>query len=645
MATQLKDGLSILFDTIKNNLRHFDYDLVKKTAEDYTTYATGLNIKDKLKQFNGRESEDEFQQRLLITQINTPDIFRSCIKPLYKVGRTPAAVMVQWQGKDAAKTTELKKELFEAGKNFWGKRDVTKYITQRVADLEATDPNSWIIVEFSGNVDPTKPETKARPYPFEANAKEAINFKIENNETLWLVVLNKIKIKDKNDKEHDGEKYYTYIDNESITATQIHKDLVQSAIQGGVLEINDALLQQGLKPGVEYLYNTGDKAESKRRYYVIKIYEHKIGFVPAKRVGCTFDETTRNRTCVPIVFAAQSYFEKSIQVMSEFDLTNRCHVWPKLFQYADPCPGDIVEGNKISCVDGYRPDGKIVCGKCKGSGFKLHTSSQSVIQIRFPRDSKDIIPLENLMAIKAPPMDLITFQKEYGFEDLRRYACRAVYNSDVFSQEQIQQTATSKVIDLDAVYDTLMPFADNWSEFFVFIYRCIAALRDINKELSINHEFPKDFKMQSVTQLLDDLAKANKSGAPSHVIKAITKDITNKIYADQPHKVLVIDTKDKYFPFPGKTESEINFIIANDLTTVYNKVLYAHFDLIFSEIEFEQSQSDFDFYQMDEKKQRELLDEKVAELTEEIEEDNASAAAEAFKTAVEPDIEKTPAIV
>lgn len=645
MAILLKEGAKILFDTINYGLRHQDYKRVIDVAKDFTIYATGVGISDKLQRFNSRESEEQHKQRLLLTIPNVQDIFFSCVKPLTKVGRTPANVMLSWKNKDAKETVNLKSQLIDASKNFWGKKDVNQYITQRQADLDSTDPNSFVVVEFKEAVDPTNPNSKAKPYPFEVNSAEAINYKYKNNDLQWLVVLNGNTMVDKKGTESIGETYYIYIDNETIKATQIVKDTVeQFTLENNLISIEN-LNEINLLPSIKqkYLFATGDKKKkSEAKYFIIEVFEHKIGFVPAIRFGTVLDPQTRYRTCIPLIFAAQPYFDKSIKAMSEFDLTNCLHVFPRLLVYADACQGEPMGENMfIGCMNGMRPDGKTICNACHGSGFNGHQSAQDVIQIRMPKDLKDIVPLENLIAYKTPPIELLEIQKKFGFYELRQLAQGAVYNSDVFSKDQVVQTATGKMIDLDAVYDTLKPYADTYSEIYIHIYKCIAALRDIDKELMIDHKFPSDFKMESLGTLLDYLQKANANGAPSYIKKSINKKITHKVYFDDAREILKIETKDKYFPFSGKTESEINYILANDLTTNYNKIFYANFDNVFTELEFDSAKQELDFYDLAEEEQLILIQAKVNDFIDKIDNEDASSAASAFNTTPEQGLNNT----
>lgn len=625
MIITLPDGTKILLNTIMNKLRHQDYGRVCEIAKDYTAYTTGQGIDCKLKQFNMRETDQMFEQRKRLTQAITPDIANSILNPMYKVGRTPAAIVIEWKNKEA--TEKNKAALVEVSNNFYGNQSVDDYLSYRMVELDGTDPNSFIVVEFKEAVDPSNPETLAKPYPFEVSSYEAINYRFINNELQWLVVLDCFSGVDKKNKVVELEKYTMYLSMNSIVAVEIHRDFIAEWML--VNEFQIMPIDGNLLPGVNYVFSTEEKDEKKRRHFIVTTFEHKVGYVPAKRVGSRRDLTTRGRTCVPMMHPAQPYFEKSIKVMSEFDLTNCLHTFAQKIQYTDACPGYQSEEEYVPCQMGRTPTGHI-CKSCHGSGYKVHTSSQDMIQLRMPKDPKDIINLENILVYKHPPIELLEFQKKLGMYELRHAAQRAVYNSDVFSKDEIAVTATEKNIDLDAVYDTLQSFAKNYSSTWVLVMKTIAILRDLGTDLIIAHKFPNDFKMKPFSALLADLQLANNNNAPSHVKKAITKDITRRLYMDQPNEILKIETKDKFFPFPGKTESEINYILANDLTTEFNKIFYAHFDMVFSDIEYDQSSKNLDFYKMDEKMQRDLIKSKVEEYILAIETESFDSSANAF---------------
>jgi len=629
-------GLSLLIGTIQHKIYHPDYLRTLNIAKDYKTYVTGDGIEAKLKQFNPRESDELFKQRVRLTQAITPDIANSIMNPMHKVGRTPASISIDWT-KEEGKDLKLN-ELLQVSGKFYGNESVNDYLSSRLPELDSTDPNSFIVVEFSERVDPLNPESeKANPYPFEVSSMEAINYKFLNNNLLYLVVDSPFTELDDKGKPVCLHKYTIYLPKYSIVFNEIQKKDVEKVILQELLLPIDGFIESGIESNRKFIYSTTEKSKKDVRYFVVEQFEHGIDFVPAFRVGHRHDLITDGRTCVPLMHPAQPYFEKSIKTMSEFDLTNALHTFPQKIQYTDPCVGEGTGEHLVGCFNGLTPTGG-KCKACNGTGFKYHKSSQDMLQIRMPKDPKEMVSLENVIAYKYPPIELLKFQKDYGLYELRSAAQTAVYNSEVFSKDEVQQTATGKIIDLDAVYDTLQPYAKRYSAIWSGIMLSIASLRDIGENITISHKFPNDFKMKPISQLLDDLVKANQNNAPSHIKTAITNDITKKIYIDQPREILKIDTKNKYFPFSGKSESEIQFIITNDLTDRFNKTLFVFFEKIFKDIEYEQSLKNIDFYNITETLQRTIIDAKVREYMKIMDDEDFKNTAIQFNAPETPDL-------
>ena len=86
------------------------------------------------------------------------------------------------------------------------------------------------------------------------------------------------------------------------------------------------------------------------------------------------------------------------------------------------------------------------------------------------------------------------------------------------------------------------------------------------------------------------------------------------IYADDQTELSKLRIKNRHFPFPGKSDFEIQNIILNNLATKFKQVLYANFDNIFDEIE---SQND-KFYQLAFTKQKELVKTEVDKILKEL---------------------------
>ena len=486
-------------------------------------------------------------------------------------------------------------------------------INHHIVEMDFTDPNSFIVVEFQGEYDPSKPENKVKPYPFEVNSEEAVNYRYINNELQFLIVEKEYYEKDLHGEGQIELDIYTiYLENEAIVATEIQRENLSRLMAEN--------------PNREIFYTDPEHLDQ-TEIYLLETIQHKAGRIPAKRIGTRKDISTRGRTCVPMMHPAYSYFMKSVKTISEFDLTNCLHVFQKLVQYDEVCPGNTQKN--IICNLGKQPDGQ-QCPECQGSGWKNHKSAADIIRVRLPKDPKDMGSLQNYMAYFGPQMDLLKFQKDFGFYELNELALKSVYTSDLFVSDKVVTTATEKSIDLESVYDALKPFADNYSSVKMHVMYCVAQFRNIGSDLKISHTFPKNFKMESIPMLLDNLAKANTSGAPSYIKNEINRDIANKMYADKPHELLELDVKASYFPFNGKTTEEINNIILNDLTTKYNKVLYANFETIFAQIEEETNTNELSFYKMEKTKQSELVKAKVLALITEIDSENSTDRAAAF---------------
>lgn len=599
MPLSLEQGILTLERTIREKLRHQDYDRVVSLAKKYTAYVTGENSSELLIQYTPREDGELFKQRDRVTQIITSDIANRLATPMYKVGRTTANIVMNWKSKE--KVEEKKNVLLEALNSFYGGASVDEYLSTRMVELDCTDPNSFIVVEFSGEVNPDDPDTKAKPYPFEVSSFEAINYKYKNNELQFLIVLNEVgKLK----------RFTLYLENEAVIYQQIDREKLKEFI--------------ALNPKAELFYEDPENTEKCDVYY-ISLADHKAGRIPAVRVGSKRDLTTRGRTCVPLIHPARPYFEKSVKTVSEFDLTNCLHVFQQKIQYDEVCEGVHDGDNVIVCQGGKTLDGG-VCKECKGTGWKTHTSSADIIRVKMPRDVKDMANLENFIAYKGPKMDLLEFQKKLALYELSELAIRAVYTSELFSSDSISTTATEKNIDLESVYDTLKPFADQYSKVWKHIVQTVASIRDVGSDIIVEHKFPKDFKMKSITALLDDFTKANTAGISSYVKREINREIVHKKFVDMPEEIMKIEVKEKYFPFVGKSEAEISNIVMNDLCSKYNKILYANFEQIFSELEEENNTDQVNFYKIESKKQRELVKAKVQQYIDAIEAESAAAA-------------------
>ena len=532
-----EEGLLRLTEVIRGNLKHRDYERVTKLADTYYKMVSGDGISDLLRRIVKRETEEEFEMRKTITNSIIPPTLASTKMPFQKTVRTkPKKRDISWGGNDEARKDEFEKFI----EGYWGDASLEKFLEYAYVDYNYIDPNAFLITEFD-RFDPRK--EKARPYPFIATSEQCVMYEIKNNILEYLVV--KLPIKYKTEVgEADGFKYTIYLGMDTITFTQVES--------GGV--------------------------EIEKKHYEVQYFTPKNKKVPARRFGYKRDAETQGRTFVSVFHDVIPYLNKTLKIDSELDLSTAMTAFPQRFEYVTPCNEC---GGSGMLKDGH------TCGVCKGSGREpLHNSTMDVITLDMPRDPSMMVDLEKMLVYKSPPIDLLTFQKDY-INELRANVYLMMFNKELLDKNEVAATATEKVLEIDNLNDTLRPFARSLSTLWKFVVADIATYTDNAKGIEIEHEYPEDFKFKSMTEMMRELQAAKDANASTSTIAKIEDDINDKLYADQPYDLKVIRIKNSFNPFRGYKEETINLLISQNLTTKYNAVLYANLESIFNEIENE----------------------------------------------------------
>ena len=533
-----QEGLLKLTEIIRTKQTHRDYKRVCELADTYYKMVSGDGIADLLQRIVKRETDEEFEMRKLITNSIIPPTLASTKLPFQKVVRTkPKKRDMIWANGDNEK---LKSEIELSIGQYWGDASLEKYFEYAFVDYNYIDPNAFLITEFPP-FDAKK--EKAKPYPFIATSEQCVMFEIKNNILEYLVVKLPIKYKTTSG-EADGFKYTMYLGMDTIVFTQV---------EAGGVEID-------------------------KNYYTIEYFTPKNNKVPARRFGYKRDTETQGRTFVSVFHDVIPYLNKTLKIDSELDLSTAMTAFPQRFEYVTPC-------NECG-GSGILKDGKS-CGNCGGSGREpLHNSTMDVITLDMPRDPSMMIDLERMLVYKAPPIDLLTFQKDY-INELRANIYLMMFNKELLDKNEVSATATEKVLEIDNLNDTLRPFARSLSTMWEYVVTDIATYTDLGKGLTVDHEYPEDFKFKSMTEMMQELREAKDANASTSTIAKIEDDINEKLYADQPEDLKIIRIKNSINPFRGYKEETINLLISQNLTTRFNSVLYANLESIFNEIEQE----------------------------------------------------------
>jgi len=590
---------------VTNDTRHQDYTRVTELADMYYAFITGEGLDEMMKKFSMRETDDAFKQRKAITEHVIPSVVSNITSVERKVPRSNGMTrIVAYKDDEKHKRAE---ELEDILNMFWGNLSFDDWMATRWIELNDIDPNTFAIVEwkdYDGKIE------KASPYPYESKSKEAVMYEYINNILQYLV--------------DQKEGLYTmYLMNQTIQAVE----LVEETEDYRMASLNAT--EKGVIVEVDgrFFFKKADKL-----YYEIIIYPpHNLNKVPAFRVGYKRDDVTDGRSYVSPYHEAVPYLKKTLKTNSELDLTMALHAFPQKLVAANKC-------TEPQCYEGYMgregEDSKIMCQRCQGTGFQVHTSAQDVIYIPIPRGKEEQLSLDNLAKYITPETALLEFQRQY-VEYLTNECMQAVFNSDIFTREDIATTATEKTIDLDNIYDTLYPLSLRFAELWEYGVNLIAELTSLQKNLIASLSFSKDFKFKSKDDYIRDRGAAQEAGAPDMILRNIDDEIIRIDTANNPHEYQIYKTIQSFDPFSGKTDEEIISAMMSNTVPFAVKVLYDNLGWIFDDIFLEHE----DFFQIPRKKQVEIVDAKVQEIIKEL--DTQQTEAPQFEETEEYDKDST----
>lgn len=570
----------------------------------------GVNLDSLLKKYVRREDEALFKQRVDLTQHIVTAVSKNLLDIFYKVPRSNSARRIlTYKGTDVdTRVSEIENLLSK----FWGTESWDDYLGVRTVELNATDPNSFVVLEwdaFDGE------NEMIQPRPYEVPSANAIDYKFKNKVLQYLIVKDKHMFKDefpvapeinktlpdpkKGMKE--GVKFTLYGPNQTFQLLEVSEKL---------------LLPVTMQDGVPVTLGEGDEAKQyvklgKKKYRYIIFPPHNTEEVPAFQVGYFRDLATNGHTYVNPLHAAEPYLLKTVKTNSELDLVATLLAFPQQIKYGVACKDD-------KCFGGVYHDGS-TCKTCEGLGVATAPSSQDAIVIPMPRSKEEMVPLGELIKYVAPPTEVVEWQEQY-IEKITQKAKSIMFNSDIFSKSEVAETATQKHLDMQNVYDTLYGFAVKFGKLWTFGVKTMAKLADREKDLVANYTFGKDFKLKSLDTLILDLQTANNIGNAS-LVKHLNDDIAEIIFSEKPIELQRYKMKEMYNPFSGKSEQEVLILLASPFVGLREKVLHANYGRVFDELELEFAAKKKDFYKLNRTDQRKAIYEKVDEIIKGIEEE------------------------
>ena len=559
----ITEKLKVFKKLIKGNKRHADYARTVELASEYKAHVSGVGLDAYLKKFARREDDEMFEQRKRLTNSISQSVASSLQKPFYKVARNKN-VKNKFTLKGDKNREEIVKKMMVGfyGTNELNTKGLDYWLRNRFLELTFTDPNAFVVIEWEA-----KPENIAlEPYPYEITSENAFYYKFEHGILKMLFSRQKEVMFYIDSKETEQEKEI-----DAYTLYEIGSSMKIVEYQPRYYQENGIEIQPN-----QFVY------EEDSKHYIATLNETNLDFIPAFRVGYIRDTATDGRTFVNPFESAMPYFRKALKAVSELDLSITLHTFPQKLQYVTKCKG---KGTK-KCNNGMVSGTQTVCSECKGSGLQIHTSGQDAIYFPLPDTPDEMFDLDKILVYKQPPIDLIKFQDEY-VRNLKKDAHLSVYNSNMFLAEdpQFAKTATEVNTNTQGIFDTLFPYTEKFSEVWKTAVKVFVRLSGFLTDFELIHIFPTDLEIKTVAVLMAELKLANESEAPSYFRDAILEEIANQVYEGDELGREKHFTRHKFFPFSGKTETEIQFLMASPYVSNFTKVLYANFEAIFTDIE------------------------------------------------------------
>lgn len=554
---------------------HAHYTRTVELASKYTALSTGVGIANYMKMYSRREDAHLFKQRVEITEQITPAVIANLSAILEKAYRSHYRRELTYGSDEQADARTAEFEAIVSG--YAGKVGVDRYLQDRLIELNCTDPNTWIIQEWK---DFNNLVEYADPYPFEASAEMAVDFAYDRGILQYVTV--KTTLPNPKDAQTPLIRLTCYQQNFAATLTQT----------GAMSARTDST---ELMPG-ESVWADGKE-------WVYQEYRHDLGEVQAFRAGYKRDKVTAGGTFVWPFEAADPYLMKSLKVVSELDLTAANVAMPLTMRYGDECkaPG---------CDHGYNADGGL-CGACDGTGKKKSPTSvmEEIVVTPMPDSPDNMLDLSKLYTHVHPDVSILQWQEAY-VEKLEKKCKSAVLNSEIFSKDEVAQTATGKSIDQQNANDFVFKFFRFYAECWKQTVYSIANITGKQSGLMAQIFVSRDLKLKTVGELMEELKAANDSQAGPATRRAIEWDIMRATMIDSPDEFAQWEIQERFNPFSGYTEEQKMLWAQSDLIPRSQRVLYANLGYIFDSLEFENP----GFYRLPYEQQRQLVEAKVDEI-------------------------------
>lgn len=546
-----EEAKTFLRKVIEEGIRHKYYQRtvdVASFAWDMMT-GEGEGMEERVRKIRPNETEEQKDQRVDITNPLTPFALNQVLSVFRKTRRAEGIRFV-WEhtGKDQ------KPKIERALSDFFAAFDLKSWAFDAFEYYTFWDPNAFFVVE---TMEDENGDLWA--YPFEVKSQEAVFYEHKNGELQYLIVRQEEEV------EVDGTKkkrkdFYFY----GVGFALHYKEVVDGQDLGAEMEGGYVLEEITPKEGGEQ--------------FVFRQFSNDLTSLPVFSFGVYRDGQTNRNTFVTPYEPARFLLEDMVRDKSLSDLSLILHNFPQKLVYGPRCEYESQEGER--CDMGYLGgDPANKCPVCDGKGVLVHTTEQDVILLALPESNDGFFPLSQLIHYATQNEWLPKFQAE-RLLILVQQVFLAVFQTEVYNQAQVRATATEKLLEWDKVYDTLEVFASAIATVVPRAAEVIAQYLKVVDGFTAAMYVPRDYKMRGEAELLNLLAAATKSGAIPEVVDAISLDLLNRFYRNDPEKVQLIRAIRAFLPWKDRTFEQAYAIAASRSPIDPDRILWENFDQI-----------------------------------------------------------------
>ncbi len=598
-----------LIEKVLNKHRHAYYDRTNEIASYWYSMVTGTHQEDYIVSYKQRETEGQKQQRIHLYNPRTKDVAGTAISIFDKVDNSdPIAETTVFP--DSSDQVN-KNQVGEIDRNVSDFKDGTtlkKWLSENYQNLNATDPNAWLV--FTYYVDGETIKTTADIVP----SYSVYDFSYDNGDLEYLV-------------------------------THETKRALNAGNRGGMTDLDcfyvytkDTIYHYVEFKNVKYQYDEdASKVKINDSVFMLSEYANIGGRVPAIRVGYNPDICTGNKSFVTMLDKSEYLFKELINRKSEFDLSLALHTFLQKFQIAEPCDFHDHE-EKDHCDGGQMSRSGATCAKCKGTGLKIHTSAQDIILVKAPTaestmEGEQFVGLQDRVHYPTLPFDIVNKQDEL-IDKYSKQVGISIFGVDISERENPNVTATAISNYYDSINHVLSAYAYGKSA----IYRFAVEQISINKGYGVpvvRYEYSDTFDILTLQEMFTMLKSAKESGAAYSTIKDMQDDITAKQNQGNPLVIDAVRIREQFKPFKGLSADERKMHLASLSEYDRNKIAYLYNDIIFDRI---MAQTDIsNFLMMTYANQLNEVNKQVAIIVDEMKEDSTMSTSNILRSAVTRD--------